>query len=202
MPHGAQGDERALIERYRMGDEDALRALFDIHGGALQRWLRGRLPGRLSRRISVADLLQEVQIVAYRKRQDFAPDGPGSFRTWLIGIAERKTREAVRHHERAAKRAAGREVTRGERPATAQVAGHHATPSQHAIAQETAERARRVLASLAPDDREVLRLAREQQLPLREVAEQMGRSYAAARKLYARALVRFRRAFEDLESDP
>jgi len=201
MCNGAQNEERALVEQYQHGDEDALRALFERHNAALQGWLLKRLPGYLSRRVSVADVLQEVRIVAYRRRADFEPDGPGSFRTWLIGIAEKKVRETIRFHNGAAKRDAQREVTRGQRLDTAQFTAKQATPSEYAIARETADLARRALATLSPDDREVLRLAREQQLPLREVAERMGRSYEAARKAYARALVRFKLAFQNMKGE-
>ena len=201
MCSAAGQDDYALIERYRSGDEDALRVLLEQNRCALQGWLRNRMPGHLARRVSVADVLQEVQIVAFRRRADFVPDGPGSFRTWLIGIAENKARETIRFHDGAAKRAARREVTRGQRADTAQFASPRATPSQYAIAHEAADRARQALDSLSEDDREVLRLAREMQLPLREVAERMGRSYEAGRKLYVRALVRFKAAFDCKEQE-
>ena len=54
------------------------------------------------------------------------------------------------------------------------------------------------MASLPPDYREVLRLAREEDLSLREVAERMGRSREAIKKLYGRALLRFKEAFDRL----
>jgi len=199
MNRGAGRDDRALVERYRCGDEDAFRVLFARHRSVLQAWLRKRLPGHLGRRVSVADLLQEVQVVAYRRCAEFEPDGPGCFRTWLVGIAELKSREAIRFHDRAAKRAVRREITRGQRVDTGQFVSLQASPSEHAIAHETADRAREALATLASDDREILRLVRQEQLPLREAAVHTGRSYDATRKLYARALVRFKVAFEGLE---
>ena len=62
---------------------------------------------------------------------------------------------------------------------------------------ETAERIRRALARLRPDDREVLRLAREEGFTLLEVAKRMGRTHAAARKLYSRALARLAELYDE-----
>jgi DNA-directed RNA polymerase specialized sigma24 family protein len=45
----------------------------------------------------------------------------------------------------------------------------------------------------------VLRLAREEQLSLREVAERCGRSRESVKKIYARAVAQFAREFDRLQ---
>ena len=197
MSGEARDLDRDLIRRYRDGDEEAFRVLIERHLPELQARIRQRLPARLERRVAVSDVLQEASLVAHRRRASFQPDGPDAFRNWLLGIIDLKAREAIRFHHRSAKRDQQRELTRGQRAGLEEMRAHETTPSQHAIAGETAARAREALASLGPDDREVLRLSRELHLPLRDVARRMDRSYEAAKKLYARALVRFKRAFDE-----
>jgi len=93
-------------------------------------------------------------------------------------------------------------VSRGARPATAAFAGEGPSPSQAAIAAELQEIARKAMAVLTDEQREVLRLAREERLPLREVAARLGRSYEATKKLHGRALLRLTEEFERLGGQP
>jgi RNA polymerase sigma-70 factor (ECF subfamily) len=150
--------DRDLIDRFRDGDGEALRLLFERYEDLLQARIRRRLPAHLRRKVSAA----------------------------------------VHRHGGIAKRAAGREVSGHLRPETAQLVGHVPSPSQVAIAAELKELARRAMDALPKDYREVLRLAREEQLPLREVAARMGRTREAVKKLHGRALFRFTEVFEQL----
>jgi len=190
-----ESDEQ-LLRRGCDGDADAFRALFERHGASVRAHVHRELPAYLRRRLSVADLVQEVWATAVERSAEFEDRGEGAFRAWLRGITRLKLREMLRHHVGVAKRAVGREVTAGQRPDTALHAGRRTSPSQHAIAAETAARARAVLALLPADYREVLRLVREENLSLEEVGTRMGRSRGAAKKLFARAALRFARLFK------
>jgi RNA polymerase sigma-70 factor (ECF subfamily) len=193
-----QPSDKELIRRFRAGDGEALRVLFERYEDVLQARIRRLLSPHLRRKISVSDVLQETRIVAYQRRKDFEPRGDDGFRNWLLGIAERKAKAATRRHGGTAKRAAAREVSRHLRPETGQFVGNAPSPSQVAMATELKELARRAMGTLPEDYREVLRLAREEQRPLREVAERMDRSRDAVKKLYGRALFRFTEIFDKL----
>jgi RNA polymerase sigma-70 factor, ECF subfamily len=188
-----------LMGRVREGDREALQQLLDRHGSLLEAYIQRRLPAILSRKLSASDVAQETRLVVHKRRRDYDPE-IGSFRKWLLGIADHKIREALRCHTRA-KRAANREVSRGLRVDTAQFKARGPTPSQVAVASEMAEIAREALQMLPEDYREILRLARDHGLGLAEVAGRMKRSPEAVRKLYGRALCRFREAFEKLRGD-
>ena len=187
-----------LIRRFKAGDGDALKVLVERCEDLLQARVRARLPRHLRRKVSVSDVLQETMIVAYQRRGDFERRGDNGFRNWLLGIADLKAQAAAHRYRGVAKRAAGREVTRDQRPDTGQFVGANPSPSQVAIAAELKELARRAMAQLRDDYREVLRLAREEHLSRREVAQRMNRSREAIKKLYGRALLRFTEAFERL----
>jgi len=192
-----QATDETLLRRGRNGDSDAFRVLLERHAPGLQAYFDQELPAYLRRKISVADLTQEVRLTVVEGCNGFEDRGPGSVRAWLYGIARMKLRTTLRHHIGVQKRAAGREVTRGQRPDTEFVVGDGATPSQHAIASESAERACDAFAQLPDDYREIIRLVRDEQLSLDAAGERMARSRDAAKKLYARALHRFARLFDE-----
>ena len=197
----AAPDDSELVRRAQAGDEDAFQALFERHSDVLSGHLDRWMPSMIQRKVSVADLLQEVRIVAFRRLPEFEDRGGASFRAWLKKIAELRVRKVVQRFAGTAKRAVGREVTRGARPDTAHFRSREPTPSQHAIAAETETLVRRALAALPPDYREILRLAQEERLSLADAAERMGRSREAAKKLYGRALAKFTKVFEGLKHE-
>ena len=190
--------DAALIRRFRDGDGDALGALFDRYERLLQARAQRWLPARLERKVSIADVIQETRIIAFDRRRDFVGDGGDQFRNWLLGIVENRARKAVRHHAGAAKRDAFREVSRGQRPDTARLPGAEASPSQHAMAAELMELARRALSALPDDYRRILQLTREEHVSLAEAARRMGRTREAAKRLRSRALLRFTDEFRKL----
>jgi len=193
----SNGEDGAdLVARFRQGDESAFRELYLRYEGLLLRRVERLLPGRLSRKVAVSDVLQESALVAFTRRGDLLHTDERAFRSWLLGIVEYKVRETVRRHEGAAKRSALREVTHGARHRTDAVAARQASPSEAAVGAEVRAIAGEALAALPADYREVLRLAQEEHLGLRDAAARMGRSHEAVKKLYGRALARFREEFE------
>lgn len=186
---GGPGDAD-LLARSRRGDQEAHAALFDQHLRALSDRVRRVLPRRVLGRISVADVVQETRILAFREIDTFASDRVGAYRAWLLRIGLNKAREARRAHAGAARRAVGRERGRVAGTAACTLPGQGPSPSQAAMAEELRGQVRAALDALGPADAEVLRLAGLQGLALREVALRMARSEAAIKKLYGRALVR------------
>lgn len=177
-------------------DTEAFDRRFAAERERVTRFVHQRLPVTLRRRVSAADVIQEVYLVAFERRGTFEDRGPNSFRNWLLRIAELKMKETWRRHAGAAKRAVGAELSRGARPDTHLAPGRQPSPSQVAIGQETARAAREALAALPDAQREILGLTQEQGRTVREAAELTGRTYDAARKLLSRALLSFHEEFE------
>lgn len=183
--------EADLVERARAGDGEAFEALFARYEPALRARIRRWLPSNVGRKLSASDLLQETRIVAFRRCGEFEHREGATFGQWLDRIARLKLREALKRYVKADKRDVRREITRGARPDTAYLEARAPTPSEVAIAAETAARVRDAFDRLPEHYQKVLRLVREERLPLRDVAERMGRSREAVKKLYGRALSRF-----------
>ena len=193
--------EEGLAQRACAGDDEALCVLLDRHEALLRGRIAQLLPPYIRRRLSVSDVLQEARLVAVAKREAFEWRGDGSFRAWLLAIAENKARRAVQTHRDVGLRSVRREVTRARRLGTHQYAARQPTPSEAAMAAEVARFAREAMEALPQDYREVLRLHREEELPLQEVALRIGRSYDATRKLYGRSLKRFIQIFNRLRGE-
>lgn len=198
MTRGAETPDRVLVQRACGGDEEAFEALFRRYSRTLEIYVRRHTPAGVRRRISAADVLQETRIAAHRGLGKFEWRNEASLRNWLLKIANLTLRAKVRDC-RAARRAFEREETRGQRPATEQFVARGASPSEMAVASELAEVAADAFRTLTVADREILRLVREEGLTLVESAERMGRAYEATKKLYGRALARFRAAFDRLQ---
>jgi RNA polymerase sigma-70 factor (ECF subfamily) len=187
----AAASEGELLAQAKAGDEHAFARLFGRHADLLAGRIRRVLPARIARKVSAADVLQEVRITAFQRLRDFEPRGDGSFRRWLMRIAELKVGAELKRYGQAAKRAARAEVTRGQRPTTGQFQARDPSPSEMAMAAEDRRFVRDALALLPDDYRRILELVYVEQLNLREAGERLGRSMDAARKLYGRALARF-----------
>jgi RNA polymerase sigma-70 factor (ECF subfamily) len=65
-----------------------------------------------------------------------------------------------------------------------------ATPSQALDARERVEKFERAFAQLAPQEQEIVLLARVEGLSHREIGERLGLSEAASKKALSRAMVR------------
>ena len=189
--------DEQLIGRARKGDAQAFEMLCHRYEDQLRARTRRWIVGAVQRKVSILDVLQEAYAVAHDRLDDFEDRGEGAFGAWLAQIAEYKAREAVRHHRGAAKRDAGREVSRGGRPDTAQVRGSGRTPSQILSAREEFNQVRQAMKALPDDYRQVLQLVQLDHLPLKEAAVMMGRSYEATKKLYGRAVAALAREFDE-----
>jgi len=190
MAANQKTSEHDLILRARQGDEDAFQALLGRHEELLRRRVQRWVSPGLRRKISASDVLQEAYIVALRRFADFEDRGDGSFRRWLGQIVDLKLREAVRQHG-AAKRDAGREVSRDGRVDTRNFAGQRTSPSQAAIASEMKEAARVAFEKMPDDYQRIVKLVQQDQVSFEMAARKLGRTLAATRKLYGRAVARF-----------
>jgi RNA polymerase sigma factor (sigma-70 family) len=195
MDEPTDGDERSiesrtldpestfqLIDRVRSGDQAALERLMARHLTPLRRWARGRLP-RWARRLSdTDDLVQDVLLRTFRKIDDVEIRGPGALLAYLRQAVVNRVRDELRRE------AHQPEVTTAEPD---EGPGHEMSPLEVLIGKESLERYERGLASLRPEEREVIIGRIEMGYSYAELADALGRPSAdAARKAAERALVR------------
>jgi len=187
--------DKKLIEQLLTGDVEALAAYVQSVRLQLLAFIDRRLGSGLGRKIEPEDILQEVSSEAVRSLPQTNLN-EGSVFSWLCQIAEHRIIDAHRHFFAAQKRDAGREVPL-HAPASKEGGGivnllvaSMTTPSQ-AFSRNVRElRLRVALEELPADQREVLRLRYVENLPTKQIAQQLDKTDGALRVMISRCLKR------------
>jgi RNA polymerase sigma-70 factor (ECF subfamily) len=186
------------LERLARGDEEALGGLFDSYRPLLRLEVARELAAdpRLAARFDASDVVQEVFLDARRQVRGYlAGGGRVDFWVWLRGLARERRLKFLRDHLDAQCRTVKRQQALPDEswrhPAAAQD-----SPSGVAGTAEQAERLRRALRRLRPEDQEVIRLRVTDGRTNAEVAAALGLTPAAVAKRLERALRRLREAVE------
>ncbi len=200
-PDGDESPEvRALLARAAGGDQAAGSELFSRYRERLKRMVRLRINRQLQGRVDDSDVIQEAQIDAARRLEEYAGNPQLTFYLWLRRLTELKLLEVHRRHLGAEMRDAGQEVSlfRGALPEAtsmslaAQLLGTGTSPSEGAVKAETRILVQEALNAMDPIDREVLALKHFEQLSTSEIAQVLGMSKAGAGSRYLRAVKRLR----------
>ena len=196
-------ETQQLLDAAAAGDALAAEKLIVRYRSDLVRSVSRRLDARVSSRLDPSDVVQEAQADVVERLQDYLARRPMPFRLWLVKTAYERMLKAERRHLNAACRAVDREIPLPDRSSAAlanQLTGRFPTPSEAAIARESAIELRRALAKLSELDRQVLMLRNFEGLNNAEVSSVLEISPEAAKKRYARALLRLRRLVTTHES--
>lgn len=193
MTDGPARSDEELVRLVRVGDGDAARELFDRHAESLSRLARRRVVGGLRRKLGASDVVQETLLAAFQTLDGFEDRGPGSFRAWLERILDCRAKDQVKRHVVAGRRSVRREQSRASGVLDDHERASTASPSSVASHREETDALARALAAMEGDDRRVLELVRDHGKDFAVVGRAMERSSDAARKLYARAVVRLGR---------
>ncbi|GGK24446.1 RNA polymerase sigma factor [Pilimelia terevasa] len=89
------GGGDGVSERFRSGDEDALRLLYERYGAAVLHLAYSALGNRHD----AEDIVQATFVAAWQSRERYDPQ-LGSLLSWLLGIARRKAVDLVRVRSR------------------------------------------------------------------------------------------------------
>jgi len=180
-----------LLEAAEMGDESALNHLIEMHRDYLRRVVNLRMDQALRGRVDPSDIVQETQMVANKRMQDFLQRRPTSFKLWLRGEAIQQVGAQYRRHVQADRRSVRRECSisdaSGVMIAEQLLSG---TPSKILDRRETADQVRDAVESMPKNDREILLLRYVEGLSNAEASEVLTIDPASARKRHGRALKR------------
>jgi len=176
-----------LLERFKLGDDEAFNLLVERSIPPLRRWARGRLPIWARSIAETQDLVQTALMRALPRLKDFEVRHAGALQAYL--------RQAVANHIRD-------EIRKASSRGTSDAPGEHVDPGpsplEQAIGREGFERYEAALAKLRPVDREAIVARVELQQSYEEVAIALQRPNAnAARVAVARAVKNLVRAMAD-----
>jgi RNA polymerase sigma-70 factor (ECF subfamily) len=201
-------ETRNLLEQVQAGERQAFERLFARHRSYLREIVAMRLDPVLRARVDPSDIVQETQLEAYRRLEDYLRRRPMPFRLWLRKTAYHRLHKIRRRHAAAARRAVEREVPLPDRSSLVlaqQLLAPGSTPSQQLSRRELTRLVRQALARLPDADREVLLLRTFEGFSHQEIGCILEIDTAAARKRYGRALLRLRKLLFDsglMESPP
>ena len=170
-----------LLQQMQGGDAAAREELIARYWTRLERWAHGRLPLGARDLHDTTDLVQDTMLAALHRLPEFAPEHDGALQAYFRVALMNRIRSL-------AKRARGH-GQRVEVDSVLEAAGP--SPLEEAIGQQALDNYERALDQLRPDDRAVIVLRIELDLPYDEIAAQLGKPTAvAARKAVSRALFR------------
>jgi RNA polymerase sigma-70 factor (ECF subfamily) len=182
-----------LLDLAQSGDRQAFSALFARHRSKLRRFVALRLDARLRSRVDPSDVVQETQLEAYRRLDDFLQRKPMPFHVWIRRTTYERLVDLRRQHVEAARRATGREVPLPDRSSlllARRLVGSASTPSLQLECRELTHFVRQLMGLLPEADREVLFLRVYEAMPYEDIACILGVEKAAARKRHGRALLK------------
>ncbi len=167
--------EEALLAAFRAGDPDAVRSLYQQYSRPVATVARSIVGNDQS---LIDEIVQQTFTKAWRAAQSFKEHA--KFSPWLYAIARRSAIDAVR---------AERRPTRGDHEPEVDVAVDPPSMEQTWEAYEV----RRAIASLPPDEQDVVKMGHLLGMPHAEIAKQLNvpigtvksRSYRAHRRLAA-----------------
>jgi RNA polymerase sigma-70 factor (ECF subfamily) len=188
---------RELLDRAREGDERAFEELFKRHRERLRQVIAFRMDRRLAARADASDILQETYFEAFKRLPRYLEQQDMPFYLWLRWIAREKVMALYRRHLGADKRAIDREIPLLPADSSARfvtgVIGGGPTPSQQLARKELADLLRIALGQLEEDEQDLILWRHFEQLSIRETAQLLHITEAAAGKRYIRALERLRK---------
>lgn len=190
---------KRLLSEAASGNRGAFGELFASHQDSLHRFIEVRLDRRLRARLDPSDVVQDTQLQAFRKLDDYLRRRPMPFRLWLQKTAYERLDKARRRHLRAARRSVERETPLADRSSRilAQQILDKAGPSQRMSRNEVVRLVGEAIAELGQIDREILMMRSFERLTYDEIACILEVEPAAARKRYGRALLRLRKTLSD-----
>lgn len=158
VKEGPAEEEREIVARLKHGESRALEELYARFGDALFRYL---LTLVADRRLA-EEVLQDTFVAAWRAAAAYR--GDSSVKTWLFGIARRRTRDATRR----------REPAPVAEEAMAALADPELGPEEASMIAARKDELTACVGRLAPHHQEALALVFFHGLPYEEAAQVLG----------------------------
>jgi RNA polymerase sigma-70 factor (ECF subfamily) len=182
---------QAWIAEAKSGSSAALGRLIEGCRNYLLAIAKQELSEGLRAKMGPSDLVQETSLEAFRDFSSFQGEQLEELLGWMRRILLNNASHASRRFEQTGKRNVARELNNGlSSSTTSALPAHGDSPSARLMAIEQREVVDRCLSHLTQDMRSAIILRNREHLSFSEIGLQLGRSAEAARKLWARAVLR------------
>ncbi|MHC4439987.1 MAG: RNA polymerase sigma factor [Planctomycetota bacterium] len=205
MRYSCNHKTRQLVALAKGGDESAVDQLCRVYTERVRWMVRLRMGKELRRKLDSMDVVQDVLIHALGGITDFTYENEGDFVRWLSRIAENALHDKWdRFH--AEKRDIRKEIPLGNsgRRSGSRLSGvprpvAATTPSVILSRKEDLVRLEKAIDALKPEYKEVIILTKIEGLGYQQIADRLGKSSEAVRKLVSRAMTALINAFENIK---
>jgi RNA polymerase sigma-70 factor (ECF subfamily) len=190
QPSRQAADIEIWITQARQGNREALGRLLDTCRNYLLLLANQKLATGLQAKVAPSDIVQESLLEAGRDFPRFQGGTEEEWRAWLRGILLNNVAN-VRRHFKTEKRHVAREMSLAETPLQElqqRILDPEKSPSSHAIAREWNEQLEQALRQLPEHYRQVFLLRTLDGLTFVQIAERLGSTAEAVRKLWGRAV--------------
>jgi len=195
---------RHLVVLAKDGDESALNQLWSVYGPRVLWLVRLRMGKELRSKLESMDLVQDVLVSALKDLGNFTYKNEGDFVRWLSRIADNRLRDnldrlhADKRDIRKEVRLNSYEPTTGDSFVAALGPIDTTTPSAIMSKREDLTRLAKAIDALKPEYGEVIVLTKIEGLSCKEIADKLGKSSEAVRKLASRAMTALIGAYEEI----
>ena len=200
IPGVDRAEVSSLLQQVRSGDRAALDQLLARHRSYLLSVVELRMDQKMRARIDPSDVVQEAQLEAARRIDDYLGREPMPFHLWLRKTAYENLLRLRRQHVDADCRSVEREIPLPDSSSAMlarKILSHEPNPCQQAVEQELARRLRQAIAQLPPIDGEVLLMRALEGLTNQEVAQVLDIDPNTTSKRYGRAILKLRQLLLD-----
>jgi RNA polymerase sigma-70 factor, ECF subfamily len=203
MDADASSPERLLLQA-RAGEPLALGKLLELYRSYLSLLARLQIGRRLQGKVDAADLVQDTFLGAHQGWGRFRGTTEGELLSWLRRILAARTADLMRHYlgsqrrDVRLERELAAELEQSSQDLDGGLLAKEDSPSKQVARREQGVILADALALLPEDYREVLILRHLEGLTFPEVAQRLGRTLDAVKKVWTRALVRLRRSLKEI----
>ncbi len=191
----------ALLEAARNGDKEAQGRLLETCRRPLLYFARRRLSRDVQAKGGASDVVQDAFVNALREIDAFQGCTPDQLMNWLRTIMRRSLSNFERQFS-SGKRQVAAGTPRGGKLKPDEVADAGPSPSEVVMRRERTDAFEQALARLPEPLREVVRFRHAGKLSFEEIGRRMGRSGAAARHLWLRAVAELGRGLAPSADSP
>jgi RNA polymerase sigma-70 factor, ECF subfamily len=198
MSSSSETSVSALVARARRGDPAILGRLMERYQAYLMLLAEVQLDRKLRAKVDASDVVQHTFLEAFRDFGQFRGGSEGELIAWLRQILSRNLAQELRRYQGTKRRdvrlerSLDHELDASSLALERGLVAEGSSPSREAMRRESAVILADALNKLPKDYREVILLRHIRNLPVAEVAQEMGRSTEAVRHLWMRALAKLR----------
>lgn len=175
-----------LIVRAKDGDASAWLAIDERYRESLMRIVRGKFDGDMRRRLDTEDLVQSALVAAFEGLPGFEYQGEGSLQAWLVQILRNRRRQRLRHHL-SVKRDVRLDASDDALESWVDLTSME--PGQAILAAESQANLMDAIDELPELDRIIVVANFVDEIPIAEIAKQIGRHPSNVRRHLASALL-------------